>query len=275
MSSSLQAQSNVLTGVGLITGGNINQRFNGPETSQAFFQSVQTPTSGGYFKSAGGAQANPSGKVNNIEYVTISTFQPGRSYSQFALAYSPLTNLAYQKTSAGTAILTVDPSLDPAPGGNWLLNTAAPAGPPVFNGNEMVVFQTQLQGGQGADLYTLNGATRLTSKTADPGSVDCRLRVNGTLDCEFLTVSTSTHAGQPSAGSGTLVAGVATVNTLASDPSALIFVSRTGAAGAAVGTLQVTNKGAASFTVESLDATGVVVAGDVGTFDWIIVNAVY
>ncbi len=73
-------------------------------------------------------------------------------------------------------------------------------------------------------------------------------------------------------GVGTLVLGSATVITGASDPTALIFLQRTGAAGTPVGTLQVVAKTGANFTVESLDAAGAVVNGDVSSFDWWIVN---
>lgn len=275
MSSTLQAESTVLTGAGFKTGGRVLSSFNGFEGTQTYFEAQSTPTSGGQFLTLGGTK---TGQLDTRTYASFSRFQAGRSYTQWSLAQSALDNQLYTKATAGTAVYTIDPSLDlVSAGGNWQLNTVVPG--PANTSSQIVVTEFHADGSGPARLDLVSGegiaAASLTGKASGAIFSDAELRVNGSVSCEYLTLTSANHAGNASAGTAALVAGVGNVATTASDPSALILVSRVGPAGAAVGTLQVTTKGVANFTVESLDATGAVVAGDLGSFDWIIVNAVY
>lgn len=78
----------------------------------------------------------------------------------------------------------------------------------------------------------------------------------------------------PVVGSATLVGGTAIISTTAADVTSYILLTHTNLnASTAVGTLRVSNKGANNFTVVSVSAAGVQVAGDLSSFDWMIVNA--
>lgn len=131
----------------------------------------------------------------------------------------------------------------------------------------------------GAVGYTLGslagGASAMSAGYEVIGVREVGQVTAGTLNCEGLRVSAALL--EPSIGSGTLVAGTATIATVASDPTCRIFLQRTGAApGTPVGVLQVTAKTAVDFTVESVDpATGLLLPADVGTFDWWIVSPNY
>lgn len=77
----------------------------------------------------------------------------------------------------------------------------------------------------------------------------------------------------PTVGTGVLALGTAIINTDACDVTSYIQLTHTNLnASTAVGTLRVVNKLANSFTVESVDALGAVVPGDLSDFDWVIFN---
>jgi hypothetical protein len=97
------------------------------------------------------------------------------------------------------------------------------------------------------------------------------LTIGGTVDAKFLKLGNS--GTDPVVGTGTLAAGTATINTTACDVTSYILLTHTNLnASTGVGTLRVVNKIANSFTVNSVDATGTIEAGDLSDFDWMIIN---
>lgn len=97
------------------------------------------------------------------------------------------------------------------------------------------------------------------------------LTIGGTVAAKALDLEDTGAAAV--VGTGTLAAGIATINTTASDVTCYIFLTRTNLnASTAVGELRIVNKIANSFTVNSVDATGAIEVNDVSDFDWMIVN---
>lgn len=97
------------------------------------------------------------------------------------------------------------------------------------------------------------------------------LTINGSLTAKALELEDTGAA--PTVGSAKLTTGAAVVNTDASDVTSYILLTRTNLnASVAVGTLRVVAKNANNFQVESVDATGALVAGDDSDFDWMIIN---
>jgi hypothetical protein len=299
-----------LTSQGLISSGGVAVRNYGADNQQYFtFQQV-SGTSGGSFETLGGGG---SGLVANRLYATISQFVAGRSYAQWALVASAVNPATYYtKTTAGTQVLTADPSTDAV---NWAISTSQPAAS-LFNGNEIVEQGLFLQGNSPARIEWLAEglglAASLTGRPANgTGTNDAQLRVNGGVSAEGLYVFNGTnHLEDPAAGTGlasyeigkdyffpggvptattpgaarpvkygggvfpAYVPGQSTIYTLASDPTSLVLVSRTGTGGATCGNLSVPLLGklGPSFLVQSFDATNVLDATDTGTFQWLIVN---
>lgn len=104
-----------------------------------------------------------------------------------------------------------------------------------------------------------------------PSSGGDRLFVGGTV--ETLNLRLNSTGGGAVIGSGTLAAGIATINTTASDVTCYIMLTRTNLnASTAVGELRIVNKIANSFTVNSVDALGAIVVGDDSDFDWVLFN---
>lgn len=271
--------------------------------------SASTATNGGFQEGVGGAfQGNIAGGVSNERIAFISTFVPGAAYQQWAVARDGNQN--YTKTTAGTQVLTTLPSAD---GANWSL---IPFTSILSNGTIGVERFFYDGSGPASiswlgEGYVLGGtAARLVGRDAN---FDAQFVVNGLLQGEGVRVINSiNHPNDPSIGAGTgtyelgkdyyilngvptattpgaarpaqygggvfpaFVPGQSTIYTLASDPGAMVVLTRTDATalGPAVGTLTapLASKAPNSFVVQSLDATGVLAATDVGTFHWWIVN---
>lgn len=275
---------------------------------------ASTATNGGFQEGVGGVftGSNIAGGVVNERIAFISPFVPGAAYQQWAVAKSNVgpAFLPYTKTTAGTQVLTTDPSAD---GANWtpigltsiLTNGTIGVERFAFDGSGPAVINWLSEG------YLLGGsAARLVGRDVN---YDAQFVVNGLLQGEGLRVINSiNHPNDPSIGAGTgtyelgkdyyilngvptattpgaarpaqygggvfpaFVPGQSTIYTLASDPGAMVVLTRTDATalGPAVGTLTapLASKAPNSFVVQSLDATGTLATTDVGTFHWWIVN---
>jgi len=264
-----------LTSAGFISSGNITSRNLGADNQQYFVYSATSASQGAAFETLGGGGG---GLVQNRRYANISPWTAGRTYAQYGVVQSSVSPFApYVKTTAGSITSNTDPSAD---GANWALLSTQP-GPSLFNNFELVAETLTLQGNQPAKIQWLaegfGTALTLTGRPANGSSTsDAELRVDGLLNTEGIKIVNTNHAADPSIGTGTLVAGVATIITGASDAGSRIFLTRTGAAPVAgagkSGTLQVVSKTASQFVVNSLDDTGAVATNDVGTFDWVILN---
>lgn len=268
-----------------------------------FFGNSSTPVEGATIVPTSASHANagytaqliaPTGGgagVANLDVLAIPTWTAGQSYVQWAVVYDPngLGSKAYVKFTAGTlAPNTTAPSSDAV---NWrLTETPGTSAPSLVTGNYVTrgIWNSQsIRGDQPASVELLRdggGATAtavLTGRSADGTTIpDGKLRVEGEVNCEFIRITNTIHAANPTIGTNTLAAGVATINTTASDATARIFVTRTGLPPAApgagkCGTLQVVSKTATQFVVNSLDDTGAVSVNDNGTFDWVIFNPVF
>ena len=92
-------------------------------------------------------------------------------------------------------------------------------------------------------------------------------------------VAYNTFTGSSWTGSGTLVAGEATISNVYNTTGSKIFLTRHQSEGTPCGSLSVvsvTNSptpGSGSFIVRSLDAAGALLTTDVGSFDYFIINA--
>jgi hypothetical protein len=261
-----------LTSAGLVSSGNITSRGLGADNTQYFVYSATTASQGNAQETLGGGGG---GLVQNRRYTTINTWTAGRTYAQYGVVQSSVSPFApYVKTTAGSITSNVDPSADAV---NWALLSTQP-GPSLFNNFELVAETIQLQGNFPAKISWLGEgfgtAMTLTGRPANGGATsDAELRVDGLLNVEGIKIVNTNHVADPSIGTGTLVAGVATITTGASDAGSRIFLTRTGALGSpAAGVLQIVSKTATQFVVNSVDAAGAIAATDVGTFDWVILN---
>jgi len=224
--------------------------------------------------SAGGAG------ITNLEALAIPNWVAGQSYVQWAVVFDPLGlgTKAYVKFTAGTlAPNTTAPSSDAV---NWrLIETPGTSAPSLITGNYVTrgIWNSQtIRGDQPASVELLRDGTGgtatavLTGRSADGTTIpDGKLRVEGEVNCEFVRITNTIHAANPTIGSGQLGAGgTLTINTTASDPTAKIFITPTSAI---TGFLYVTNVGAASFDVVSSAA-----GGDANkSFNWVIFNPTF
>ena len=223
--------------------------------------------------SAGGAG------VSNLEALAIPNWVAGQSYVQWAVVFDPngLGTKAYVKFTAGTlAPNTTAPSSDAT---NWrLIETPGTSAPSLITGNYISrgIWNSQtIRGDQPASVELLRdgtGATAtavLTGRSADGTTIpDGKLRVEGEVNCEFIRITNTIHAANPTIGTNTLGAGGnVTITTTASDTNARIFVTPTSAGAGSL----FTTKSAGQFIVTS-SAGG----GDANrTFDWVIFNPVF
>lgn len=249
---------------GIRTAGAVSEISEGGDGVQHFgFQHVHT-TQGGWFETLGGAGTTP-GIVANRHYTSISVFRAGRSYSQWALVQSPLTGLAYTKTTAGTQPLFTDPSTDAL---NWAANTAGAA---VFNGSQIVDTTVVLQGNQPSYLALVSDAVgpavTIFGRSAD-GTTNPRaqLGVQGNMVSSGLVIqNTYRPVGNTVIGSITLdpATGTGTIASTAINASSTILVTRTAAV--SPGSYTVT-AGVGSASVTSTSAT------DGSTLAYIVIN---
>jgi hypothetical protein len=276
---------------------------------QNFAQTSATQTQGISFETLGGSGG---GLIQNRRYAQLSTWVAGRSYAQWGVVQSPINGQAYTKTTAGTLVSNTDPSADAvnwatlaSQAGASIFNGSELVEQGCFlQGNTPARIEWLAEG--------LGLAASLTGRPANgTGTDDAELRVNGGVSAEGLYVVNSVnHLEDPAAGTGLAsyeigvdyffpggvptattpgaarpakygggvfpahVAGQSTIYTLASDPSALVLVSRTGTGGATCGNLSVPLLGklGPSFLVQSFDATNTLDATDQGEFQWLIVN---
>jgi len=218
------------------------------------------------------------GTLETLDIKSIATWTAGQTYSQWAIVFDPngAGTKAYVKYSPGSLLSTTAPSADAV---NWRLNTTpGTTAPALATGNyitrgtydstiirgDQPIVKEWMREGVGA-----NAAMFLTGRTADGATgIDASLRVEGAVNCEYLTITNNIHAGNPTIGTGQLGAGATlVVPTTASDTLAKIFVTPQSAL---AGSLYVHNKGAASFEVTSTNVA------DVGVFfDWVILNPVF
>ena len=244
-----------------------NNEFSGPGSNTIY--SGQTPTKGGQFAISGDVI---DGHVYNRVYANISSWRSGKSYGQYAMVTSPAVGQAYTKTYAGAQISLDDPSTAAGAAYGWVLSSTQP-GPRVFNGAELVASTVVLKGDQPAQMYFLSANDNAVEITAKPyngtNAAESKLRVNGLLDCEGLTITNNYHtAPNTTKGTATLVAGTtgAIANTSV-NASSTILVQRTSASAATDGALS-SQAGAGTFTITSNNA------GDVSVVTWIVINPV-
>lgn len=117
------------------------------------------------------------------------------------------------------------------------------------------------------------GSFNSSMTVSAPGANLDLLSVGGTVDA--LALKLANTGGAAVVGSGTLVGGLAQINTTASDVTSYILVSRTAVnASTALGNLRVSSKNANNFIVTSADSTTPTntVTGDESSFDWVIIN---
>lgn len=182
-----------------------------------------------------------------------ATWQAALSYPTGSVVRSG--GVTYGRTGAASA-----PGAAP-PGAGW----TALAAPSPLSGTTATAISAFAAPAGGYEVYLAS------TPLGNAVSVSVTAAGNASLQVDALEVRAA--APVPTIGTGTLVAGVATIASAGVAANSRIFLQRTGAAGGATGTLQVIAKNAGvSFVVQSLDAAGAVVAADVGTFDWWIIN---
>lgn len=298
-----------ITSGGLVSSKGVFVNALGADNTQYFTFQQYTASQGGAFETMGGTAG---GLVVNRRYGVISQFVPGRSYGQWGLVQSKLVPANYYtKQSAGTQVLTADPSTDAV---NWAISTSVP-GASLFNATEIVEQTLVLQGNQPAQIQWLGEGLGLAASLSGrpsngTGADDAQLRVNGGISAEGLYVFNGVnHLEDPAAGTGLAsyqigidyyfpagiptattpgaarpakygggvfpahIPGQSTIYTLASDPTSLVLVTRTGTGGTC-GNLSVPLLGklGPSFSVQSFDSSSVLDVTDTGTFQWLIVN---
>jgi hypothetical protein len=168
-------------------------------------------------------------------------------------------------------VLTVGGAINSVGGGLRVFEGAVPPAPNV---EKIAIVNAANQSYIQSDdvlYFSRLGGMAQTSLTLNTAPTPDILSVGGLVSAKALELEDTGAA--PTVGSAKLTAGVATVNTDASDVTSYIQLTHTNLnASTAIGTLRVVAKNANNFQVESVDATGVLVAGDDSDFDWLLIN---